>query len=428
MAETDNPLRSFVEIAPDSDFGIHNLPFGVFRPRALAKPRVGVAIGDQVLDLSVLVEQGLFRGPEMRDTYVFHEPSLNAFLSMGRPAWREARERIAELLSEDGPELRDDAGLRDAALLPAASVGLLLPARIGDYTDFYSSREHATNLGTMFRGPANALQPNWLHLPVGYHGRSSSIVVSGTDIRRPCGQYRPEGSDRPSFGPSRVMDFELEVGFLVGPGTELGAPVPIERAADHIFGLVLVNDWSARDIQQWEYVPLGPFLGKNFATSISPWVVTLEALEPFRCAGPAQDDPPPLPYLASPGNWAFDISLEVLLQGAAMAEPARIATANYAWLYWNMCQHLAHHTVNGCNLRPGDLMASGTISGPGRDQRGSLLELAWRGAEPLALPGGETRSSLADGDTVIMRGRCEKDGLRVGFGEVRGTLLPALGT
>jgi fumarylacetoacetase len=428
MAPTDRTLRSFVEVAPDNDFGIHNLPFGIFRPRALAKPRVGVAIGDQILDLSVLAERGLFRGPEIRDTYVFHEPSLNAFLAMGRPAWREARQRIAELLSADEPELRDDAGLRDAALRPAASAQMLLPARIGDYTDFYSSREHATNLGTMFRGPANALQPNWLHLPVGYHGRSSSIVVSGTDIRRPHGQYRPEGADRPSFGPSRVMDFELEVGFLVGPGTELGAPVPIERAAEHIFGLVLVNDWSARDIQQWEYVPLGPFLGKNFATSISPWVVTLEALEPFRCSGPAQDDPAPLPYLACPGDCAFDISLEVLLQTAAMAEPVRIASANYAWLYWNMYQQLAHHTVNGCNLRPGDLMASGTISGAGRDQRGSLLELAWRGAEPLTLPTGEARSSLADGDTVIMRGHCEKDGVRVGFGEVRGKLLPALET
>lgn len=425
MAPTDRTRHSFVEVAPGSDFPIHNLPFGVFRPRALAKPRIGVAIGEEVLDLSLLVERGLFRGPEMRDTYVFHEPSLNAFLSMGRPAWREARQRIVGLLDAGEPELRDDAGLRDAALLPAASVEMLLPARIGDYTDFYSSREHATNLGTMFRGPANALQPNWLHLPVGYHGRSSSIVVSGTDVRRPWGQYLPEGADRPSCGPSRVMDFELEVGFLVGPGNELGSPIPVDRAAEHIFGLVLVNDWSARDIQRWEYVPLGPFLGKSFATSISPWVVTLDALEPFRCAGPAQDDPAPLPYLSSPGDWAFDISLEVLLQSATMAEPARIATANYAWLYWNMCQQVAHHTVNGCNLRPGDLLASGTISGPEREQRGSLLELAWRGAEPLQLPSGERRSSLEDGDTVIMRGRCEHDGLRLGLGEVRGTLLPA---
>jgi fumarylacetoacetase len=425
MAPIDSTLRSFVEVPPGCDFGIHNLPFGVFRPRALARPRVGVAIGEQVLDLSVLVERGLFRGPEMRDTYVFHEPSLNAFLSMGRPAWREARQRIAKLLRADEPALRDDAGLRAAALQPAASVEMLLPARIGDYTDFYSSREHATNVGTMFRGAANALQPNWLHLPVGYHGRSSSIVVSGTDVRRPCGQFLPEGADRPQYGPSRMMDFELEMGFLIGPGNELGTPIPIDRAAEQIFGLVLVNDWSARDIQQWEYVPLGPFLGKSFATSISPWVVTLEALEPFRCAGPAQDDPAPLPYLASPGDWAFDISLEVLLQSAAMAGPARIATADFASLYWNICQQLAHHTVNGCNLRPGDLLASGTISGSGRQERGSLLELAWRGAEPLALPSGETRSFLADGDTVVMRGHCEAGGIRVGFGEVRGTLLPA---
>ena len=425
MAPINSTLRSFVEVPPDTDFTIDNLPFGVFRPRVLARPRVGVAIGEQVLDVSVLVERGLFNGPEMRDTYVFHEPSLNAFLSMGRPAWREARQRIRELLGADEPTLRDDAGLRDTALLPAASVQMLLPARIGDYTDFYSSREHATNVGTMFRGPANALQPNWLHLPVGYHGRSSSILVSGTDIRRPCGQAMPEGADRPRFGPSQMMDFELEMGFLVGPGNDLGSPIPIDRAAEHIFGLVLVNDWSARDIQQWEYVPLGPFLGKNFATSISPWVVTLDALEPFRCAGPAQDDPAPLPYLSSPGDWAFDISLEVLLQSAAMDEPARIATANFSSLYWNVCQQLAHHTVNGCNLRPGDLVASGTISGPGRHERGSLLELTWRGAEPLELPTGDTRSFLADGDTVIIRGRCEAGGARVGFGEVRGTLLPA---
>lgn len=427
MAPLDSSLRSFVDVPANSDFSIHNLPLGIFRPRALARPRVGIAIGELVLDLSVLVERCLFTGPEMRDTYVFHEPELNAFLSMGPPAWREARRRITELLSADESALRDDAGLRDACLLRAASVEMLLPARIGDYTDFYSSREHATNVGTMFRGPDNALQPNWLHLPVGYHGRSSSIVVSGTDIRRPSGQSKADDADRPEYGPSRLMDFELEMGFLVGPGNDLGRPIPIDRADEHIFGLVLVNDWSARDLQKWEYVPLGPFLGKSFATSISPWVVTLDALEPFRCDGPAQDDPEPLPYLRHTGRCAYDIRLEVLLQSEAMDSPATIATSNFKYMYWTMCQQLAHHTVNGCNLRPGDLLASGTISGPARNERGSMLELSWRGTEPLELPTGESRKFLADGDTVVIRGHCEGPGVRVGFGEVRGTLLPALG-
>jgi fumarylacetoacetase len=279
----------------------------------------------------------------------------------------------------------------------------------------------------MFRGPDDALQPNWLHLPVGYHGRSSSIVVSGTDIRRPMGQTKADDADRPSHGPSRLMDFELEMGFFVGPGNKLGEPIPIGNAAEHIFGMVLVNDWSARDIQKWEYVPLGPFLGKNFATSISPWVVTLDALEPFRCAGPPQDEQEPLPYLRSPGDCAYDIRLEVLLQSTQMTEPVRIATSNFSYMYWSICQQLAHHTVNGCNARPGDLMGSGTISGPAAHERGSMLELSWRGSEPLELPSGETRKFLADGDTVVMTGWCERDGVRIGFGEVRGTLLPAHG-
>jgi fumarylacetoacetase len=425
MTQIDASLRSFVDVPADSHFSIHNLPFGVFRPRSGAPPRVGVAIGDHVLDLSVLAEKKLFTGPELSETRVFHEPVLNAFMAMGRPAWREARQRITELLGDDEPTVRDDASLRDAALLRATSVEMLLPARIDDYTDFYSSREHATNVGTMFRGPDNALQPNWLHLPVGYHGRSSSIVVSGTDIRRPMGQTKADDADRPSYGRSRLMDFELEMGFFVGPGNELGEPIPIDSVAEHIFGMVLVNDWSARDVQKWEYVPLGPFLGKNFATSISPWVVTLDALEPFRCAGPQQDDPEPLPYLRNPGDCAYDIRLEVLLQSAQMAEPVRIASSNFSSMYWSICQQLAHHTVNGCNARPGDLMASGTISGPGKHERGSMLELTWRGSEPLELPSGETRKFLADGDTVIMTGWCERNDVRVGFGEVRGTLLPA---
>ncbi len=426
MSPMDTSLRSFVDVPAESDFSIHNLPFGVFRPRVLAKPRVGVAIGDHILDLSVLVDKGLFNGPEMRDTYVFHEPGLNAFMAMGRSAWREARQRIMELLDADEPTLRDDVPLRDAALIPAASAQMLLPARIDDYTDFYSSREHATNIGVMLRGPDNALQPNWLHLPVGYHGRSSSVVVSGTDVRRPMGQTKPADVDQPIYGPSRLMDFELEMGFFVGPGNDLGTPIPIDRALEHIFGMVLVNDWSARDIQAWEYVPLGPFLAKNFATSISPWVVTMEALEPFRCAGPTQVDPEPLPYLQNPGDCAFDVKLEVLLQSEAMETPATIATSNLRYMYWSICQQLAHHTVNGCNARPGDLMGSGTISGPAKEERGSMMELSWRGSEPIELPNGETRKFLADNDTVIMRGHCAAEGVRIGFGEVRGTLLPVL--
>jgi fumarylacetoacetase len=308
-----------------------------------------------------------------------------------------------------------------------ADVQMLLPAAIGDYTDFYSSREHASNVGTMFRGPDKALMPNWLYLPVAYHGRASSIVVSGTDLHRPQGQLPPpmgETGAAPSLGPTRALDFELEMGFFVGPGNDLGQPIPISAAAEHIFGLVLVNDWSARDIQQWEYVPLGPFLAKNFGTSISPWVVPLAALEPFRTAGPRQE-PSPLPYLQSRGDWAFDINLEASLQGTNLAGPQRLCTTNFKYLYWNMAQQLAHHTVTGCNLRPGDLLASGTISGPTPDSYGSLLELAWRGTRPLRLPNGEQRSYLEDGDRVTMTGWCQGQGYRVGFGELTGKILPA---
>ncbi len=417
--------RSFVEVRRDSHFPIQNLPFGVFQRRSDQQPRVGVAIGDFVLDLALLADAGLFDGPRLRESDVFRAPSLNGFLAMGRPAWREARETVARLLREDTATLRDDAPLREVALVPMSEVEMRLPAEVGDYTDFYSSREHATNVGTMFRGKDNALQPNWLHLPVAYHGRSSSLVVSGTDVRRPFGQTRPDDAQPPVFGPSRQMDFELEVGFLVGPGNRLGEAIPIERAAEHIFGLVLVNDWSARDIQRFEYVPLGPFLGKDFATSVSPWVVTLDALEPFRCPGPKQDPQPPA-YLRSRGDWAFDLQLEVYLQSARMAFPARITTTNLRHLYWNVCQQLAHHTVNGCNLRPGDLLASGTVSGPSKDSRGCLLELTWKGSEPLPLPSGQTRTYLEDGDRVIMTGYCQGKGYRVGFGELTGTLLPAM--
>ncbi len=426
MGPSSRPAtRSFVPVAPESHFPLQNLPYGVFRPRAGGAPRVGVAIGEMVLDLAVVEDAGLLAGPALAGRRVFASPALNAFLALGRPAWSEVRATITQLLSADNLALQRQPALRDGALLPVREVELLTPVAIADYTDFSSSREHATNVGAMFRGRENALMPNWLHLPVAYHGRASSIVVSGTDVRRPRGQVLPPGASQPVFGPSRRLDFELEVGFFVGPGNDLGQPIPVERAADHIFGFVLVNDWSARDIQQWEYQPLGPFLAKNFATSISPWVVTLDALLPFRVPGPRQD-PQPLPYLRDAADWSFDIGLEVRLQTAAAPAPVTICRSNLRHLYWNVRQQLAHHTIAGCNLRPGDLLASGTISGPEPTSRGSLLELTWNGAEPLRLPSGETRTFLEDGDRVTMTGWASGDGFRVGFGEVAGTILPAL--
>lgn len=420
----NSQLRSFIPVAPDSHFPIQNLPYGVFKPKAGGLPRIGVAIGEMILDLRVLAEAGLFNGPALAGQSVLAHITLNAFMALGRTAWREARQTLTHLLEANTPTLRDNAPLRDAALLPQASVEMLLPATIGDYTDFYSSREHATNVGTMFRGPENALLPNWLHLPIGYHGRASSVVISGTHLHRPLGQTKPAEAPAPVFGPSRSLDFELEMGFFVGSGNALGQPIPIEQAEEHIFGLVLVNDWSARDIQQWEYQPLGPFLSKNFGTSLSPWVVTLEALEPFRVAGPTQEPEPP-PYLRGGPSASYDINLEVWLQSEAMSAPHRISATNFKHLYWSMAQQLAHHTSNGCNLQPGDLLASGTISGPMPGSRGSLLELAWRGTQPLQFPNGETRSWLQDGDEVMMTGWCAGSDYRVGFGEVTGKVLPA---
>lgn len=418
-ATTHPALRSFLDVAPDSDFPIQNLPYGVFRPSATSTPRVGVAIGLHVLDLAELESHSLLT-PIGASGPIFNHSTLNAFMTLGPPAWRAVRAQISRLLRQDEPRLRDDPALRRAVLHEMSKVTLLLPVEIGDYTDFYSSRYHATNVGVMLRGPDNALQPNWLHLPVAYHGRASSIVPDGTDVRRPWGQT--EGG---KFGPSKALDFELEMGFFVGPGNALGEPIPIDRAADHIFGFALVNDWSARDIQRWEYVPLGPFLSKNFATTISPWVVPLAALEPFRTAGPAQD-PAPLPYLQSAGNNTFDIHLEVLLKSSKAQHPETIVRSNFRHLYWNIGQQVAHHTITGCNLRCGDLLASGTISGPDKTSRGCLLELTWRGEDPIELVNGERRTFLQDGDTVILRGWCQGDGYRIGFGEARGTILPAL--
>ncbi len=425
MNPTNDPsLRSWVPVPPESDFSIQNLPFGVFRRRSSGEPVVGVAIGEHVLDLSVLEAEGRFDGPVLRQGKVFGTPTLNAFLALGRSAWSEARATISRLLHHDEPALRDNASLRERALVPRKDIEMLLPAEIGDYTDFYSSREHAANVGSMFRGPDKALMPNWLHLPVAYHGRASSLIVSGTDLHRPHGQSKPDGAEVPMFGPSRSLDFELEVGYLVGPGNALGVPIPAADALDHLYGMVLVNDWSARDIQAWEYVPLGPFLGKNFGTSVSPWVVTMEALEPFRTDGPAQD-PPPLPYLRTSGPMSYDINLEVHLQSGRMDRPVRLCRSNFKYLYWNIAQQVAHHTVNGCNLRPGDLLASGTVSGPTPDSFGSLLELTWRGTRPIALGNGEERRFLEDGDRVTFHGWCQGNGYRIGFGEVTGRILPA---
>jgi fumarylacetoacetase len=417
------PLRSFIEIRSDSHFPLENLPFGVFQPKE-GKPRMGVAIGDLIADLPVLAELGHFRSSEFQDRKVFSQDSLNAFLALGRPAWRKVREVLRHLLSAETPTLRDDPKLRARVFHSQKDVAMKLPARIGNYTDFYSSYHHAHNVGTMLRGPENALMPNWKWLPVAYHGRASSVVISGTDVRRPSGQTRPPDASAPVFGPTKSLDFELEMAFLIGPGNSLGEPVPIDRAMDHVFGLVLMNDWSARDIQAWEYQPLGPFLAKNFCTSISPWVVTLEALEPFRKPLPRQD-PEPLPYLRGKDDFTFDIHLEARLQTSSMDSPAVITRTNFQNLYWSIAQQLAHHTVNGCNLQPGDLLASGTISGSSEESRGCMLELTWRGANPLKLPNGETRKWLEDADKLAITGWSEGNGYRVGFGEVSGRIVPA---
>jgi fumarylacetoacetase len=420
IAANDPALRSFIEVAPDSHFPIQNLPFGVFLRGRGQAPRIGVAIGDQICDLTVLAE----RRPGQGHWFLAGAGELTLLFSAGRDAWRSFRNEVSTLLRHDNPELRDDLSLRRDVFVPQRDVEMLLPARIGNYTDFYSSREHATNVGIMMRGPDNALMPNWLHLPVAYHGRASSVIVSGRDVRRPLGQTRADDAAAPTFGPSRALDFELELGFFVGPGNALGTSIPIGAAREHIFGAVLVNDWSARDIQKWEYQPLGPFLAKNFATSISPWVVTLDALEPFRVPGPPQQ-PQPLAYLHSPEPRAYDIHLEVWLQTPKLAEPQRISVTSSKHLYWDLAQQVVHHTSNGCDLQPGDLLATGTISGPTPDSLGSMLELAWRGARPIALPGGETRVFLQDGDRLTLTGWCQGPGYRVGFGSVTAAILPA---
>ncbi|MBO6577163.1 MAG: fumarylacetoacetase [Rhodothermales bacterium] len=414
--------RSFLDIPSDHDFPIQNLPYGVFRPQGQTA-RVGVALGDFVVDLAALANAGLFHVRDFDARRAFDSPSLNRFMAAGHDVWRAVRKRLQELFDEHTAVLRDDPALRSRAFHRHDDVRMEMPSEIGDYTDFYSSRQHATNVGTMFRDPDNALLPNWLHLPVGYHGRASSVVVSGTPVRRPVGQTKP-GDGPPVFGPSRLLDFELEVGFFTGPGNPLGSPIDISTAREHIFGIVLVNDWSARDIQKWEYVPLGPFLAKSFATTISPWVVPMDALEPF-LVEPEPQDPEPLAYLRNDPLGLVNVDLEVAIRGEGMKAYHTVCRSNMRHLYWSMAQQLAHHTVNGCNVRPGDLMASGTISGPEPESFGSMLELSWRGTKPIAMPDGSERKFLLDGDSVIMRGVAQGDGYRIGFGEAEGTILPA---
>lgn len=422
---TDPELDTWVTVPEGSDFPLQNLPYGAFAANGDVTPVIGVAIGDQVLDLRRLAEAGLLDGTVNSPLEVFASPNLNPFLAEGRNVWVAVRDRLTYLLRSDVGELRDNPYLVSEALVPQAEAELHLPFSPKDYVDFYSSIEHATNLGRMFRPESDPLLPNWRHLPVGYHGRSSTIVVSRTPIVRPRGQVLPKQGAAPGFGPSARLDFELEVGFVTGPSNKLGRRVPPGDAAEHIFGFVLVNDWSARDIQAWEYQPLGPFLGKSFATSVSPWVVPLDALAPFKATPPTQD-PKPLPYLLTDDDWAYDIELEVWLK--PNGQPVeRISRTNFKHMYWTPAQQLAHTTVNGAVVSPGDLYASGTVSGSEPDTYGSLIELSWNGANPVELQSGVSRAFLEDGDTVIIRGECERPGWpRIGFGEVHGEVLPAV--
>ena len=417
----DLSTASWVEVPAGSDFPLQNLPYGAFIKHDA--PRLGIAIGKSIFDLCGAAHAGLF--DDVVSPAVLQAPTLNSLLACGRQTWTAVRERAIALLRKD-TNLVDDVN-RDLLLVPQAGARMAMPFQTCDYVDFYSSLEHATNLGKIFRPDGEPLMPNWRWMPIGYNGRSSTIVVDGTPIIRPAGQRKPPDASSPSFGPSRQLDIELEVGFIIGPGNKMGTRIPVESASDHIFGLVMVNDWSARDIQAWEYQPLGPFLGKSFATSVSAWVVTLDALEPYRVPGPLQE-PPPLPYLECGEAWNFDIDLLVELQTQKMRDAdmaaQTISRSNFKYMYWNMAQQLAHLTVNGTAVRPGDLCASGTISGPTPDSCGSLIELTWRGTRPLALQSGEERSFLEDGDTVVMRGYCQHLGKpRIGFGGVSGTVL-----
>lgn len=414
-------MKSFIPYEEQSDFSIHNIPFGVavFNKEYIA---CATRIGDMVVDLASLYDYSFFDDIDGLNDNIFEAYTLNEFIELGKPVTNAVRKRLQELFTE-GSALSKDEKTIEACFYDLDKVEMLMPVHVQNYTDFYSSIEHATNVGKMFRDPANALLPNWKHLPVGYHGRSSSIVVSGVNFHRPKGQMKPADAEKPVFGPTKQLDFELEMAFIVNKNTELGESISTKEAEEAIFGMVIFNDWSARDIQSWEYVPLGPFLGKNFCSSISPWIVTLEALEPFRTASPKQD-PEVLDYLKFEGDKNFDIQLEVFLKPENGVENL-ISKSNYNYMYWNMSQQLAHHTVNGCNVEVGDMYASGTISGTEKSSFGSMLELTWRGQNPIQLSNGEVRKFIEDHDTIIMRGYGEKNGIRVGFGEVSAKVLPA---
>ncbi len=418
----DPQRKSWINVPENSDFPIQNIPFGVFITKEDVIT-IGTRIGNCAIDMGALQQLGYFEGIELTDD-MFMQDTLNDFISDGKKTWRLVRNRLAEIFDEKNPKLRDNKEHREVVIFSVEDIEMLLPVQIGDYTDFYSSKEHATNVGKMFRDPENALLPNWLHIPVGYHGRSSTIVPSGIPVHRPYGQTLPNGETTPVFGPSRLVDFELETAFITTDANLMGEPIPVEEAEEHIFGMVLFNDWSARDIQKWEYVPLGPFLAKNFASSISPWIVTMDALEPFRVKGPEQS-PEPLPYLKQKGAKAFDINLEVAIQPENAVETV-VSRSNFKYMYWSMAQQLAHHTINGCRVNSGDMMGSGTISGPTEDSFGSMLELSWGGQKPLKMNDGSERKFINDNDTVIIRGFCQKDNLRIGFGEVSSKLLPAV--
>ncbi|MGF1534192.1 MAG: fumarylacetoacetase [Bernardetiaceae bacterium] len=409
-------MSCWIPLPKNTQFPVQNLPYGIFSSPHHA-PRLCTRVGDHILDLARVAEGGFFDGLDIPRS-VFSSPVLNDLMALGKARTRPLRQRLQDLLQSGSPL----ATQADTLLFALGEVQLHLPIHIGDYTDFYSSKEHATNVGKMFRPDGDALLPNWLHLPVGYHGRASSIVVSGVPVHRPLGQTMPEGADTPIFGPSRLLDFELEMAFVTCQGTALGDRITTETAEEHIFGLMLFNDWSARDIQKWEYVPLGPFLGKSFASSLSPWVIPLEALEPFRTTSPTPERPL-LPYLQCQGEHTFDITLEVAVQPKD-AEEVVVCRSNYKYLYWNMVQQLVHQSSNGCNINVGDLYASGTISGATPDSFGSLLELTWRGTKPIPMPDGSSLKFLRDYDTVIMRGVAQNDTLRIGFGEVRTEILP----
>ena len=423
MIAANNPLlKSWIEVPDNSDFPIQNIPFGIGKPEG-KEPRPVSRIGETVIDLSLLADNGFFDNLGIENYGVFYSPVLNDFMELGKPMWSEVRNRISELFNANNTSLRDNAEAKMACLYEINNIQMMLPVEIGDYTDFYSSIEHATNVGAMYRDPKNALLPNWKHIPVGYHGRSSSIVVSGTDIHRPNGQTKANDASAPTYGPSKLMDFELETAFITGTKSDLGQAITIENTNEYIFGMVLFNDLSARDIQKWEYVPLGPFLGKNFGSVVSPWVVTMEALQPFLTDGPKQD-PPVLPYLDFQGKGSYDIKLEVALETPSGVETV-VCRSNFKYMYWNMNQQLAHHTINGCNINVGDMYGSGTISGSTPDSYGSMLELSWKGTKPIKLNDGTERKFIQDNDKVIMRGYCKNKDHRIGFGECITTILPA---